>query len=105
MKHLKTYENSIKNNYKKGDFVMVNNGESAFKLPYGKILKKYPGKAKDRFIDTYSVKIIFPNTEHWTYQPNEINYTNIPQYTINRKLSKEEVAELKIKINTEKYNL
>jgi len=110
MKYIKTYEQT-KKKYKKGDYVLIRNsvpgssGQSAFKLPYGKIIKRHPGKAKDNFIDTYSVEILFPNIEHWSYQPNEVNWSNLPQYSIIYKLSNKEVEEIKIKLDTNKYNL
>lgn len=107
MKHLKTYENVIKKIYKKGDIVLLNDySDSEFELPYAKILRRDKGKAKDRFIDRYYVEILFPNTKHWLYFPNQKEHeTFILEFRIIRKLTKEEKENLKLKINANKYNI
>ena len=106
MKYLKTYES--KKIYNKGDIVLLISGSGLdqFLLPYAKIIRRNTGKPKDRYIDRYYVEILFPNTEHWSYFSSEdIHTTFIVNYSIIRKITKEEKEEIELKIKSDKYNL
>lgn len=105
MKHLKTYENN-KKIYKKNDIVLLKKNIDAFKYPYARILKRFPGKSKDRFLDKYHVEILYPNTNYWSYSDfDDIHETAILQYDIIRKLSKEDIENLDVEIKSKEYNL
>lgn len=105
MKHIKSYENT-KTIFNKNDFVLLTNNIDEFLLPYAKIITKYKYKSTDAPIYRYQVEILFPNTKHWAYYPNEDSHTTvISEFLIIKKLSKKEIEYVKLKLNADKYNL
>lgn len=105
MKYIKTYEN-IKNIYRKGDFVLLYNEIGEFSLPYAKIIARYKHKPNKEPTDKYYVEILYPNTNHWSYNKNdEIHTAVINDYLIVKKLTKKEIEELELKMSANKYNL
>lgn len=92
MKYLKTYEKWIDKKYKKGDYILVYDEQSR-------------SNCYVRIVDDISNSSNYYMASDYNYNGKELSRYPIFDYEIVRKLTPDEIEDIKAKITARKYNI